>query len=231
MGYYKKIVECNNMTFEYKYFAVRNRGKKIKGREANSSASTDGQKKINKKISAQKRLWTACCNFEKNDYWITLTYRAGERPKDIDTGHKNLQKLIRKIRDYYKRQDVQVRYMGKTEQGKRGGVHHHVLIENLPGIIDFILEKWAYGGINAKKLYSENVYQLASYFAKDDSAAEQTKYITSRKLRKPKITVEHTKAATFRKDPKEKKNCVRVHLYNDNLGGYEYQEHIYYRRN
>lgn len=229
MGYYNKTVICKNMTFEYKYYAVRSSGQKCKGRSENREKTREGQKQINRKMSAYKKIWDVCNNFDKGDYWLTLTYRQGERPEDIQTAHKNLKKLMRNVNYFLKKRGFENVYMGKSERGRKGGLHHHLMIKAYPGLIEYIMKKWECGKIYIDTAYSENLQQLGEYFAKEDAAAVETLFTASRNLKKPKIVRKKIKAKTFRQDPPMKKGCVRTHLYNAVYNGYIYQEHFYYK--
>lgn len=66
-------------------------------------------------------------NFSSGDYWMTLTYKKGERPA-WEQMKKDLAKLIRKVRLKYKKKGWELKYIYRLAIGKKGGPHVHLLV-------------------------------------------------------------------------------------------------------
>lgn len=66
-------------------------------------------------------------NFSPGDYWMTLTYKKGERPT-WEQMKKDLAKLIRKLRAKYKKNGWGLKYIYRLAIGKKGGPHVHLLV-------------------------------------------------------------------------------------------------------
>lgn len=149
--------------------------------------------------------WLLKENFEEHDYWVTLTYKKEERPPDLKTAKGQVQKLLRKLRDWYKRKGVMLKYIVVTEYGIRGGVHHHLVLNRIPGIDVELVKQWIYGKANFSLLYREGGFRkLANYIAKlpaEDNALKGKWYSRSRNLKLPKIVKQVMHRKTFTKEP------------------------------
>ena len=66
-------------------------------------------------------------NFSPGDYWMTLTYKKGDRPK-WEQMKKDLGKLIRKVRTKSRKKGWELKYIYRLAIGKKGGPHVHILI-------------------------------------------------------------------------------------------------------
>ena len=119
--------------------------------------TSEQQAAVNARRSAQNIVLYALENFTKGDYWIRLSYHAGKRPENIDAAHINLTKLFKKL----KRKNECLYYIGVTEEGSLGGLHHHLLIPAWFDI-DKIIKAWD-GAVYVSKTYSGELSQLASY--------------------------------------------------------------------
>lgn len=136
-------------------------------------------------------------NFHKNDYWCTLTYQKGERPswkQIID----DMQKCVRKVRNRYKKNGIELKYIYRIGIGKKGGPHVHILINRFSkedaGTDIILSECWTRGHVNFQTTYEFGGFKdLAEYIAKELEEWEPEdlkRYHPSRNL--------------IRKDPEEK---------------------------
>lgn len=234
MPYIKMTVKAGNDEYIYKYHSHRYAKKSDRGK--NIKPTTKEQKKINKRIAQRKRQWTASSNFERGDWYITLTYRKSERPQDNRTAAKILSDTLGKLRRRLKRAGIPLYYMSSTERGTKGAVHHHLLIKSNFNI-GLLLELWTFGRIDTVSVYTDSMAELSEYFTKDISGkhankqavkAKETIYSSSRNLKKPKITKQVIKAKTFTDVPINKKGCTIIHFYSgfQSEAGYLYQEYI-----
>ena len=114
-------------------------------------------------------------NYSVGDYWITLTYRKGERPSWQQL-KKDIQKFIRKMRDRYKKYGWVLKYIYRIEIGSRGGPHVHILLNQYRNaetdtgtLVD---ELWEHGHPNYERVYDKNSGELANYIAKPQKENE-----------------------------------------------------------
>lgn len=225
MPYIKKTVIAGDNIYIYKHFAIRY-GKKIaRGRKCGTTPPK--QKEVNRRIQADKKMWVFLENFQKGDYWITLTYRREERPNDLETASSDIEKLLHKLARKLKAKGTRLEYMRLTERGEYGGVHHHLIIKNNFDI-GILNRLWKKGKVEIDNVYSENPIKLAEYFSKGRKETSEKKYSQSRNLVMPEIKVEVMTASSWRKEVKPKKGYEIYELFNGyhDLIGYEYQRVI-----
>ena len=143
-------------------------------------------------------------NFKEDDYWLTVTYKREERPPDMDAAAHDIKLLLNRLRPYYKKAGIQMKWMIKTEIGSRGGIHHHLLINRISNIDSILAKKWKKGGIYIRLLYSQGGYQkLAEYIEKRER--KEYRFSRSRNLIRKDPKKEIMKRGTFSKAPKAKK--------------------------
>lgn len=244
--YLRKSSTGGNVVIVEEYHTFRyNSSEKVRARK--EKKTTEQQARVNARRSAQNTVLYVLNNFEPGDYWIRLSYRLGERPKDIDEAHDNLTKLFKQV----KRKNGELYYIGVTEEGSLGGLHHHILIPKWFDI-NIIIKFWT-GAVYVSKTYSGELSQLASYLTKgelDDQLPEnerdtkhhkgvKAKKITkSRNLKKPKPPkIERVKADHWRSDVSSRK--IDGYMYDVKPGsvwvgftddGYPYRRYIMIRR-
>lgn len=176
-------------------------GQKRKARAKPTPEQVSRHNSLNR-IKAIRRLirW----NFKEDDYWLTVTYKKEERPPDMDTAAHDIKLLLNRLRPYYKKAGVQMKWMVKTEIGSRGGIHHHLLINRIPNLDSILGKKWKKGGIYIRLLYSQGGYQkLAEYIEKREG--KEYRFSRSRNLIRKDPKKEIMRRGTFSKAPKAKK--------------------------
>ena len=146
----------------------------------------------------EKRIWRYLKqNFRKGDYWLTLTYRKDERPADMDTVKGHVRRFLSRLRYAYKRMEKECRYMYSIELGSRGGVHIHMCLNALEGILKKMQDLWGYGHVNITLIYDEgNLKKLAAYLSKANV------YNRSRNLVFPRIRKKKLSGSRLPRDPK-----------------------------
>lgn len=173
-------------------------------------------------------------NFQKGDLWITLPYQKEQRPESIEEAKDRFRRFIRKLGTAFRKLGYEICWIVTTERGKRGGCHHHMIINNLPGITELISELWPY----AKKVIIEHLYEdgeyesLAEYIIKTETKEDGsgTYYSRSRNLIVPEGKTEIIEAKTFYDEPKPVKGyeILKDSITNGTnpFTGYPYQRYI-----
>jgi len=106
-------------------------------------------------------------NFIPNDYWITLTYRKGERPPDIAAAKRDVRNFMDRLRRRYKKIGAVLKWMLVIEVGSRGGIHHHLVVNRVPEGDILITDCWGRGSVHLELLYQRGDFRgLADYMAK-----------------------------------------------------------------
>lgn len=195
-GYIRQIWEFE-FTKEIEEKHTGRYGARGQKREKRKKASPEDIRKQNQWIKERLIRRIIKWNFRKNDHWCTLTYPKGARPnwKEIMT---DVQKAIRKVRERYKKQGIELKYVYRIGIGKRGGSHVHILLNRFSteetGTDVILSECWTKGHVNFRTTYEFGGYkELAEYIAKELEEwepKEMKRYHCSRNL--------------IRKDPEEK---------------------------
>jgi hypothetical protein len=154
-------------------------------------------------------------NFRQGDYWTTLTYKQGERPPDLETAKKNLQKFFRNLKEAYKKKGESLKYFGKIEVGAKGGFHCHIVVNRIQDTDTLIQRYWPYGGIHNELMYKDGGFtKLAEYIGKwpgdtDENGKKTTIkeawYTRSRNLVEVQPEKKILFGRTFNREPKAPK--------------------------
>lgn len=150
----------------YYYTIKYNSGKAEGKRQKKEKPTSEAQEKINY-IQCQRILTRIMnANFWRDDYYITLSYQKEHRPKDKEAMRRDADTFIKALRRAYQRAGLQLKYIYVAERGKRGALHHHMVIN---GGVDLKILKdlWKKGWITIKPLSDTGQYRkLAEYFVK-----------------------------------------------------------------
>ncbi len=140
-------------------------------------------------------------NFAEHDYWITLTYRRDIRP-DMEKAKRDIKKMLRKLRDRYKKQGAALKYILVTEKGQKGAVHHHAVVNRIENTDKMIAEFWQSGKAYMTLLYKEGGFKdLANYIAKRPSEKSEKWFSRSRNMLVPKPDRRIMKRKSWKKEP------------------------------
>ena len=165
-------------------------------REENARAA---ERKLARKIAS---------NFDENDFFVTLTNRAGDRPTPEEAKDR-LKKFRDEMRAEYRKLGNEFKYIIVTEY-KNKSIHHHAVINGIPETIQLVRKHWPYGRPDFKPLDESGEYsELAAYLIKEtektfrepDSVQKQ-RYTCSRNLIIPQPEIKQVTAKTFRKEPR-----------------------------
>ena len=154
-------------------YPVFETGKHRGGKWAKRKPSTEAQKKLNQRHREEKMTRQLHANFTPEDLELHGTYKV--QPESDAAALRDRSNFLRKLQRYVKKHGLgEVKYMGVTERGKRGGrYHHHFTIHVEKGIDRDVLEKlWTetegHGYANTKRLQfnEEGLVGLGKYISK-----------------------------------------------------------------
>ncbi len=170
--YREKKYTCGEYLDVYIY-PVFETGKRSGGKRAKRKPSTDAQKKLNQRHREEKLTRQLHANFTPEDLELHATYKV--QPVDDAAALRDRSNFLRKLQRYAKKNGMgEVKYIGVTERGKRGGrYHNHFTIHVEKGIDRDVLEKlWTetegHGYANTKRLQfnEEGLVGLGKYISK-----------------------------------------------------------------
>lgn len=234
MSYIQETCIAGNTIEISRYYNFNHRPKGM-ARAEKTKPTTDQQKKNNERRAEKKLRLLLNANFGAGDYHIILNYAKELRPADRKEMRENARKFLRQLRKEYKKQGKELKYIHVMEIGKKGAMHHHLVINRLD--VEIIRKAWTKGRVHIYPLDDSGQYaQLASYLIKYTSATLNTenalqgkRWDSSRNLKKPVIIRKVIHRNTFRSEPKERKgyyidkNSIKNYISNET--GYQYMSY------
>ncbi len=158
-------------------------------------------------------------NFGESDLHTTLTYTKEERPTR-EEAYKIIRWVRDKLRKIYKKYGWEFKYIITTEVGKRGAVHHHMIISahsnDKTNTSKEINKLWKKGRAFFVHLDDTGDYKaLAEYIIKgagetEEGKVEKLSYMASRNLIKPPVIRKQVKAKRWREEPRIPKGYYLV---------------------
>lgn len=145
-------------------------------------------------INTNNWYWARILKESYNPAFITVTFK--ENTQELDFANREHSKFMQNLKYFVKENfGVDLIYIGVPEFQKRGAIHYHILIFNLPYIpkvYDHFRSLWPHGSLNFKSV--KNIKHIANYVCKymlkdaDDQRLTGRKcYFRSRKLFEPNI--------------------------------------------
>lgn len=204
--YLKKTIIYGNRIEIIKYHSSRY-GVIGEKRAKRSKPSAETVAKNNERLCIKKLTRLMIANFDEGDCFLTLTYRPDVRP-DAEGAKKALRKFLDGLRAEYRKAGTELKYIAVTEWRKKS-IHHHIVINDAPGLSRMITKHWKAGGIHTTPLFPDQDYQgLAEYLTKetretfrDKDNPYRQRYTCSRNLKKPEEHTEVVKAGSWRQQP------------------------------
>lgn len=192
-------------------------------------AEIKAQNERNKRRRVQRLIMA---NFGEGDLHVTLTYRKEERPETAEMANALRAKFLSELRKGFKKAGVELKYIGVTETGSRGAVHHHIVINNPDGldVTKLIQKSWKYGQTYYSPLYEDGEYeQLADYLLKGESD-KGASYTRSRNLKIPEPKRELVLSKRWKDPPTVPKGweIIKETVFNGTnpVTGYPYQRYM-----
>ncbi len=124
--------------------------------------------------------------FKKDDYFVTLTCRKDERPKDMKEMQTWAKKFFDKLRYQYRKRGQELYWICNIEVGTRGAWHIHFACNRISDADLLIREAWKYGKVVHQLIYEKAGFrELAEYLRKTpetDSRLKEAKPSASRNM-------------------------------------------------
>lgn len=175
------------------------------GRKKRENTTSEAVAKYNLKMAHRKLTRLINANFKPGDLFLNPTYRDS---MTVEEAKKHIDKFLRDLRRYFKKQGRELKYILVTAYGERGRIHHHLVINTADA--REIMKLWQHGGMRFEPLYPNCEYSaLASYLIeqsrkqpKSGEICSKKRWSCSRNLTKPQEKVEEVNAKTWRSEPK-----------------------------
>ena len=179
-------------------------GRPAKHRGKKKKATPEDIQRNNERRAARKLNLKICANFRPGDYHLVLTYKREMRLPE-EAAKKELARFFRGLREDYRKVGHELKYIATTEY-KSVAIHHHVILNRIPGGEEMVRRRWGRGRPRFTQLDDTGDYiQLAEYFLKETKRSRekgerkgQQAYTCSRNLVMPKKKERHIRAKDFR---------------------------------
>jgi hypothetical protein len=162
--------------------------------------------------------------------FLTLTF--GDNVTDLDVAHYEFKKFRQRLNYLvFGTKSGNLRYTVVPEFQKRGAVHYHVILYNLPYIKADVIEKvWGNGFIKINKI--DDVDNVGAYVCKymvkdldDDRLKGRKCYFNSRGLFKPVVIEDEKKVENIKNSLPREKRAVLAAYENDYTGFTVYKQY------
>ena len=229
--YYKKAIVSGHVIEIYQYEKPvysdyeLNKIRQHEGRR--QEASEDNKQKNREKCSNRaartvRRLVNS--NIAINSKFLTLTF--ADHVTDLKKANYEFKKFKQRF-EYYL--GVRIKYLCVPEFTKKGRIHYHVVLFNLPFVKNKTLQSiWSNGFIKINKIDNcDNVGAYVSkYMTKDnEQMIEEKSYFTSRNLEKP-LEIKKKKEIEILADSLSPTDVVYLNSFvNDYLGLVNYTQY------
>lgn len=215
-----------------------NYGGKGKKRKKRKKPTEEQIEKQNQYIREKKLRRIIKENFEENDFFVLLTYLKGFRI-NIKDAKKDFRKFYKKLRRAYRKRGYELKWVVRTEIGKKGAVHHHFLANRIPDGDILIKKCWrevtGAGFPSFKHTYEEGGFAgLAHYLVKPpEEEGMEHNYSRSRNLAIPEPEVSRAFKREMLKPPVPDEGYYidedSVVMGINPITGNEYQHFIMYK--
>lgn len=144
-------------------------------RRKGADATTPTQEQVNLRQRVDKLTRLLLDNFSTGDWWITFTMREKETVAEF---RKEYARMIRRLRDAYRRAGHELRYISVLENlGGRGRPHGHIIINNVQefSVLRKLMKKsWQLGECCIKPYGGDvmDARRLAAYMSKEDTVGK-----------------------------------------------------------
>mgnify|MGYP007070198445 CR=1 FL=1 len=146
-----------------------NYGKKGEKRAKRTKATPEQIKKQNQWNKTKRADRKIRANFKEGEStYITLTYKKELRPQTMGDFKDDRSRFLKGMRAEYKKAGITFKWVSRVEIGKRGAVHMHILVNDIPGVnmIALVKNNWDKGRPDLKPVDDLNSGKLAEYFTK-----------------------------------------------------------------
>lgn len=218
-------------------------GAKGKKRLPKKKPTKEDMQKVNAWHKARMARLRMIEYFAPGDLWVDLTYELRNRPPDMQTVVKQVGKMLRKVRNEYRKQKRELFWIRNIELGTKGGWHIHLIVNEIGDSVSILQKAWEYGHVSSitiknSEYYDEDFSRLSNYITKDENTKEYKKDGTPAKPRIKKASYSHSrnmplpkpekkKLLHWKKEIKPKKGYYIAAFYEDNnrVTGYRYRRY------
>ena len=234
MPYIEKVIKAGSTVYVWRGYSSRYN---IRGgtRSKHRDKTKEAQERANNRKRCLDMTMLLNANFVPGDYHVVLKYDTFHKPTTLDQAKDDRVEFMRQLRKECKKNGITHKYVLCTEAGKRGALHHHLVINNMDTRI--LNQCWGNGWVTIYPLDNSGEYsKLANYLVKYQNQWKERKgpgraWSVSRGMERPEPVIRIVKDRNaFYTDPRARKgyyinkDSVRCGLHE--ITGYTFLEYI-----
>ena len=167
-------------------------------RAAKAKISSQARQRLNQRASWQKLEQLVAANCDKNDLFVTLTYRDLDLPSTREQALRCLSDFLRALREARRLRGEELIYFKNaehlTDSGQEGRWHHHIIINGTGNDYEELRAVWAkYGDdVDIQGLLADgwDYASRAQYMCKERPPVGKQAWTPSRNIRRPERSSE-----------------------------------------
>lgn len=147
-----------------------------KKRGRKKKPTPDQMERVNQYNKAKRARQMLREYFQENDWYFTLTYKKELRPSCMEECKKEFSKIIRKIRDDYRKRGYGLFWINNIENTTTNNWHIHLVLNALPDVDaePYMKQFWKYGRPRPTALYKDGGFRnLSEYLTKDEKTKKE----------------------------------------------------------
>lgn len=176
---------------------------------------SEAQERANARREIRELTIKLNANFHPGDYHLVIDYKPDERPENIERAKDDRSAFMRRLRYAFAKRGIELKYVIVTEYGKRGALHHHLVINR--GVDPEVIRRcWGKGRVHFNSLDDTGEYSvLASYLLKrrpffKAEGGHGRQWTCSRNLVRPKTMKKIIKMDVYYNRPKPRKGYMLI---------------------
>lgn len=163
-------------------------------RAQRSKATSKAQAEANRQNRVKRLERYIWQNFDLSARFVTFTYSNENEPSRRKTARADFAAAMRQIRKSYKDAGYEIKYIYTTEDKHGDGrIHHHAIINAIPGDVEILRSLWTYGGVDIETLekYGQAAPEdRAIYMLKEKKPNGEQGFTCSKNIKPPTVKTE-----------------------------------------
>lgn len=167
-------------------------------RAAKTKISSEARQRLNRRASWQKLEAVLAANFDREDLFVTLTYRDLDLPHSREQAVRCVNDFLQQLREARRARGQELLYVKNaehmTDQGTEGRWHHHLVINSTGNDYEEIRALWYRYGDNVDiQLLLDDGWDYESrarYLCKERPPAGKQAWTPSRGMKRPERSSE-----------------------------------------
>lgn len=205
---YREVRTVSGEYMDVDIFPIMQQRYKQAGRSKRFKPTSGTMERYNQRRREKRLERLVLANFADTGVFFNPTYAPEHYPDTEDQAKRNISNFVRRLKQFRRKHGLsELKYIIKTEKGKRSGrLHHHMIINCADMAIADLEQIWGLGFSYFSRVQfdSEGCPGLAKYFCKNTKGKEEENdhgadvgnaWSRSRNLTEPKVSKNDSKVS------------------------------------